>query len=154
MNEAEKPKRNWRDVKRSTSRLELKLPPEVYLQIKTTSQARGLTASQFIFYLLQQEAIPTSVASEVTLADVSRLAFAVSQLPSELKRLHGELQRQGGLAKHLYLKGADANATADALFAIRDTSHKIEQALKVALEEYAQFRIDLERVARRLAGRS
>jgi hypothetical protein len=110
-----KPKRDWSSVKRSTSRLELTLTPELLLQLRTSAQVRGLSISGYIAALLEQEHAPCATASEIGLADVSRLASAASSLPAELKRLHGELLRQGGLAKHLYLEGVNPEATAQAL---------------------------------------
>lgn len=148
-----KPKRDWRCVNRSTSRLELKLSPELLLQLRTSAKVRGLTIARYIATLLEQEHTPGAAAFEIALADVSRLASAASDLPSELKRLHGELLRQGGLAKHLYLEGADPEATARALFGLQTTAKQIASALKDVLASHAELRMDLERAARLLAGR-
>jgi hypothetical protein len=149
-----KPKQDWRSVKRTTSRLELTLAPELALQLRASAHVRGLTISGYIATLLEQEHAPGASASEIGLADVSRLAFAANALPAELKRLHGELLRQGGLAKHLYLEGADPEATAHALLSIQVTAQQIAQALKEVLASHAKLRMDLERAARLLAGRA
>jgi hypothetical protein len=149
-----KPKRDWRSVKRSTSRLELKLAPELLLQLRTSAQVRGLTIAGYIATLFEQKHTPCTTPSEIELADVSRLASAASALPVELKRLHGELLRQGGLAKHLYLEGANPEATAHALLSIQVTTQQIAQALKEVLASHAELRMDLERAARLLAGRA
>ena len=115
---------------------------------------RGLSISGYIATLLEQEHTPGASASEIELADVSRLASAASELPAELKRLHGELLRQGGLVKHLYLEGVDPKATAQALLSIQVTAQQIAQALKEVLASHAELRVDIERAARLLAGRA
>jgi hypothetical protein len=141
-------------VKRSTSRLELTLAPELSLQLRMSAQVRGLTISGYVATLLEREHAPCAAGSVIGLADVSRLAFAASELPAELKRLHAELLRQGGLAKHLYLEGADPEATAQALLSIQATAQRVAEALKHVLASHAELRTDLERAARLLSGRT
>jgi hypothetical protein len=141
---------------RSTTSVKLRLSPEISLLLHMSARVRGLTLSEYVSGLvLQASSAPDSSRpmEEISLADVSRLAFAAGALPAELKRLHGELLRQGGLAKHLYLEGADPEATARALLSIQEMAQQITEVLKHVLASHAELRTDLERAARLLAGR-
>jgi hypothetical protein len=97
-------------------------------------------------------------APDVTLTEVSRLAHALYQIPGEVKRLRGELGRQGGLIKHLVESEQVATArltqeTAAALRALMTTASAAEAALATLLEATAEIRNDLERGARSIAAR-
>jgi hypothetical protein len=141
---------------RSTTSVKLRLSPEISLLLHMSARVRGLTLAEYVSGLVLQASSPPDSGrpmEEISLADVSRLAFAAGALPAELKLLHGELLRQGGLAKHLYLEGADPEATARALLSIQETAQQIMEALKHVLASHAQLRTDLERAARLLAGR-
>jgi hypothetical protein len=141
---------------RSTTSVKLRLSPAVSLLLHMSARVRGLTLSEYVSGLVLQASSPPDSGrsmEEISLADVSRLAFTAGALPAELKRLHGELLRQGGLVKHLYLEGADPEATAQALLSIQVTAQQIAEALKHVLASHAELREDLGRAARLLAGR-
>jgi len=149
---------------RKTVPVLLRMQPAAARTLKAAATARIMTNAEYVSELVLEcertgrGGTAGMIAAEIPLADVSRLAHALYQIPGEVKRLRGELGRQGGLIKHLVesepaATGRLTQETAAALRSIMGTAAMTEAALAELLAQTAAIRGDLERSARRLAAR-
>jgi len=144
--------------------VKLRLRPEDALRLRCAARERAVEVSTYVAALLddpRRSPLTRSEASELPLADVSRLAGVLGVLPDEVRRSRGELGRAFGLLKHFFEMPATAlnaerhafalaEATRDARAAIAN----VDAAVERLLDELASIREDLAVTARRLAGRS
>jgi hypothetical protein len=145
---------------RPTVQVKLRLSPDVAAALRVSAAQRALSQSEYVAGLVLGRNRPTDTgtqgpSAEDLLTEVSRLAHAVHQLPAEVRRLRGELGRQGGLVKHLVETeiGAQGHlqATASAVHALTVAAVTADDALAALRDETARVRADLERAARALA---
>jgi hypothetical protein len=75
------------EASRSTTSVKLRLSPEISLLLHMSARVRGLTLAEYVSGLVLQASSPPDSGrpmEEISLADVSRLAFAAGALPAEL----------------------------------------------------------------------
>jgi hypothetical protein len=144
---------------RRTVRQELTLAPNVALAMRTAAEVRKLTISAYVSGLVLGHERPDAAASpqEIGIVEVSTLAHAVHQLPGEVKRLRGELMRQGGLLKHLAettpITARLNDELAATLRAMIATAEAADAAAVALLAATAAIRNDLSRAAKILAAK-
>jgi hypothetical protein len=135
----------------------LRMRADAALALRTRAEVRRLSPSEYVTGLVFGEERPNATAEEMTLLDVSALAHAVHQLPGEVRRLKGELMRQGGLIKHLAettpITARHDQELASTLRAMIDAAEQAQKAVSALLDATASARADIARAAKVLAAR-
>jgi hypothetical protein len=137
----------------------LRLAEDAALALRANAEVRRLSPSAYVAGLVLGRERPDAAHSptEVGIVEVSTLAHAVHQLPGEVRRLKGELMRQGGLLKHLAettpITARLNDELAATLRAMIETAEAAEAAASALLDATAAVRHDLSRAARILAAK-
>jgi hypothetical protein len=137
----------------------LRLPDDAALALRTSAEVRRLSPSSYVAGLVLGHERPDAASSpsEVGIVEVSTLAHAVHQLPGEVKRLRGELMRQGGLLKHLAettpITARLNDELAETLRVMIATAEAADAAVGALLAATAGVRNDLSRAAKILAAK-
>jgi hypothetical protein len=137
----------------------LRLPDDAALVLRTSAEVRRLSPSAYVAGLVLGHERPDAVGSpkEIGIVEVSTLAHAVHRLPGEVKRLRGELMRQGGLLKHLAettpITARLNDELAETLRTMIATAEAADAAAVALLAATAAIRNDLSRAAKILAAK-
>jgi hypothetical protein len=141
--------------------VKLRLDAGDALALQVAARANGRTISAHVAVLLATAGDPRASQRSVERVDTAiELTQAVRVLPRDVRRLQGELARQGGLVKSLFtrpetVRDAEAHSRecAAALNGLLDASARASAAATAIEAELAEVREDLRTGVREMFGR-
>jgi len=157
-------RRNQPEALRITHAVKLRLRPEAALKLQVATEAArvshpGIGISRYVEMLLDDPARRNAaLAPDDPLAEVSRLAGVVADIPAEARRVRSELGRAFVLLKHLLEQPASVSDAAanehdltDAIEQVRRAITHADDSLESLLKMTAEIRHDLATAAKRIA---
>ncbi len=138
----------------------LRLTPADAIALRTVAKSLNMTTSAYVASLSAMGSPPAVRRDQERLADVSRLAAAVSQPVDTVRRFQGDLLRLGGLVKSLFTEQGNTAAAlaqrhseqcAEALRSLTDAAERTVPVLGRLEDEVSEIRWRLEQTVEQLA---
>lgn len=150
------------ESERPTEQVKLRLDAADALALRVAAAANGRTISAHVARLVATAGDPEASRREPDLiADVSQMAARVARIPESVQRMQGELMRQGGLIKSLFvgdtltadLAEAHARECSETLGALLAAAERAGEAAARVEADLADVRAELRAGVLRLCGR-